>query len=183
MHKNFIYYLPGAGGELRKGLGQALLERGYSVIGCETVGAFNRLSFSHQVKTVTKDLLADFWTPDAKVIATSFGAYLFLHAQLEMEPFPGLVLLLSPVMGSATHPITGARFYRPRADVLAEAARTASFPTPKSIEVHVGDQDWQAGPDTLIEFCKAAGVTLHTAQGRGHTLGVDYVTDVLNRWL
>ena len=38
--KNVIYYLPGHGGRITNGLGQALVRRGYEVVGRETVGDF-----------------------------------------------------------------------------------------------------------------------------------------------
>ena len=40
-----IYYLPGHGGRVTTGLGQALVSRGYAVVGRETVGDFKRLDF------------------------------------------------------------------------------------------------------------------------------------------
>ena len=47
--KGPIYYLPGHGGVLHKGLGAALLARGHEVMGRETVGESNRLPFGQQV--------------------------------------------------------------------------------------------------------------------------------------
>ena len=44
-----IYYLPGHGGSISNGLGQALSGRGYDVFGRETVGDFRRLDFNDQV--------------------------------------------------------------------------------------------------------------------------------------
>ena len=92
--KSPIYYLPGHGGVLQKGLGAALLARGHEVMGRETVGEFNRLPFGQQVEVIAQDLMAQFAQSDAQVIANSFGAYLFMHAQAQMPPFAGRVLLL-----------------------------------------------------------------------------------------
>ena len=97
--KKPIYYLPGHGGVLHKGLGTALLARGHEVMGRETVGEFNRLPFGQQVEVIAQDLMAHFVQSDAQVIANSFGAYLFMHAQAQMPPFAGRVLLLSPIVG------------------------------------------------------------------------------------
>ena len=178
-----IYYLPGMGGRLDQGLGHGLLERGYSLIGRETLGDFKRLRFGDQVETVKSDLLERFWHPDGLVIANSYGGYLFLHAQLDLDAFPGRVLLLSPVIGQATHERLGVRFFHPRADVLSKVSREGGFPRPANIEVHVGAEDWQAGPQALIDFCVALEIRAHVAHGRGHALGVDYVGPVLDRWL
>ena len=148
-----IYYLPGMGGRLDAGLGEDLLRRGFALSGRETIGAFKKLRFGEQVDAVKQDLVERFWKPEARVIANSFGGYLFLHAQLGLRSFPGRVLLLSPVIGSTAQSETGMRFYPPRADVLKQTAQAGGFPKPHNIEVHVGEKDWQAGPQALVEFC------------------------------
>lgn len=178
-----IYYLPGMGGRLDAGLGEELLQRGFAVVGRETVGAFKKLRFGEQIEVVRQDMLAQFWDPEALVIANSFGGYLFLHAQLGFEPFPGRVLLLSPVIGSTAQSETGMRFYPPRADVLRQAAQHGDFPKLRRVEVHVGEEDWQAGPQPLVDFCHAVGIEVHLVAGRGHLLGADYVGPLLDRWL
>ena len=178
-----IYYLPGMGGRLNAGLGEELLRHGFALTGRETVGAFKRLRFGDQVDAVKQDLIERFWTPEARVIANSFGGYLFLHAQLGLAPFPGRALLLSPVIGSTAQSETGMRFYPPRADVLKQTAQAGSFPKPHNIEVHVGEEDWQAGPHALVEFCNAVGIEVHVVPGRGHMLGPDYVGPLLDGWL
>lgn len=178
-----IYYLPGMGGRLDAGLGEELLRRGFALSGRETVGAFKKLRFGEQVDAVKQDLVERFWMPEARVIANSFGGYLFLHAQIGLAPFPGKVLLLSPIIGSTAQSATGMRFFPPRADVLKQTAQAGGFPKPDNIEVHVGEEDWQAGPQALVEFCNAVGIEVHTVLGRGHALGADYVGALLEDWL
>jgi hypothetical protein len=178
-----IYYLPGMGGRLDAGLGEELSRRGFALSGRETIGAFKRLRFGEQVDAVRKDLVERFWMPEARVIANSFGGYLFLHAQLGLAPFPGKVLLLSPIIGSTEQSATGMRFYPPRADVLKQTAQVGSFPKLNNIEVHVGEKDLQAGPQSLVEFCNSVGIIVHTVPGRGHTLGADYVGALLQDWI
>jgi hypothetical protein len=178
-----IYYLPGLGGRLDAGLGEELLRRGFALRGRETVGAFKRLRFGEQVDAVKQDLVELFWKPEARVIANSFGGYLFLHAQLELTPFPGRVLLLSPVIGATAQGETGMRFYPPRADALKQTAQVGRFPKPHNIEVHVGEDDWQAGPQALVEFCKVVRIKVHVVPGRGHMLGSDHVGPLLDAWL
>lgn len=178
-----IYYLPGMGGRLDAGLGEELLRRGFALSGRETIGAFKKLRFGEQVNAVRQDLVERFWKPEARVIANSFGGYLFLHAQLGLESFSGRVLLLSPVIGATAQGETGMRFYPPRADVLKQTAQAGEFPKPDNIEVHVGEEDWQAGPQALVEFCKAVGIELHVVPGQGHMLGSDYVGPLLDAWL
>ena len=178
-----IYYLPGIGGRLDAGLGEELLRRGFALSGRETIGAFKKLRFGEQVDAVKQNLVEGFWRPEARVIANSFGGYLFLHAQLELTPFPGRVLLLSPVIGSTVQSATGMRFFPPRADVLKQTAQAGRFLKPHNIEVHVGEEDWQAGPQALVAFCKDCGIDVHVVPGRGHMLGADYVGSVLETLL
>ena len=47
-----LYYLPGRGGRLETGLGEALAARGLAVSGRETVGDFASLSFQEQIDLV-----------------------------------------------------------------------------------------------------------------------------------
>ena len=75
------------------------------------------------------------------------------------------------------------RFYPPRADVLRQTAQAGGFPKPNNIEVHVGEEDWQAGPQSLVEFCNLVGIKVHTVPWRGHMLGSDYVGPLLDAWL
>lgn len=178
-----IYYLPGMGGRLGSGLGEELSRRGFVLSGRETIGAFKKLRFSEQVDAVKQDLVERFWKPEARVIANSFGGYLFLHAQLVLGSFPGRVLLLSPVIGATAQGETGMWFYPPRADALKQAAQVGRFPKPHNIEVHVGEEDWQSGPQALVEFCKAVGIKVRMVPGRGHMLGSDYVGPLLDAWL
>ena len=77
-----IYYLPGHGGLISTGLGEELLKRGFSVSGRETVGEFRKLPFQEQIDLIKSDLIDLHWSEDARVIANSFGAYLFRSATL-----------------------------------------------------------------------------------------------------
>ena len=87
--RDTVFYLPGRGGEIKTGLGQGLLDRGFSVTGRETRGAFLKLNFQQQLDAICSDLQAEFWHEDAKLVAVSYGCYLFLHAQICMPASPG----------------------------------------------------------------------------------------------
>lgn len=88
--------------------------RGFDVTGRETRDGFKDLSFQQQIDTVASDLQAHFWREDAHVVVNSFGGYLFLHAQAQMEPYPGKVLLLSPIIGDFSDERTQMGFVPPR---------------------------------------------------------------------
>ena len=79
-----IYYLPGHGAQLATGLGEALSARGLEIVGRETRGDFRSLRFSDQVQLISNDLTGHFWHADSLLIANSYGAYLFLHAQASL---------------------------------------------------------------------------------------------------
>ena len=178
-----VYYLPGRSGEITTGLGQGLLDRGFSVTGRETRGAFLKLTFQQQLDAICSDLQGEFWHENAKLIAVSYGCYLFLHAQLCMPAFPGRVLLLSPVLGGAFSSSAGVGFVPPRADQLGQAVMRRDFPRLSQAEIHVGSEDWQSNPEAVCAFGERASVPVAVVEGKGHMLGVDYVGPLVDRWL
>ena len=178
-----IYYLPGRGGRLLAGLGRAIHDRGFDITGREIVGAFGELVFSEQVATVVQDLHAHFWDESARVVANSFGAYLFLHAQAGLPAFPGRVLLLSPIVGGFYDDSLGTGFVPPLAEKLFELARSGNMPKPKSCEMHVGSLDWQCYPDEVCALGALIGVSASVVPEAGHLLGPHYVGQVLDLWL
>jgi hypothetical protein len=177
------YYLPGAGGQITTGLGEGLASRGWAAQGRETIGDFRRLPFQEQVDTIAEDLRQMFWREDAHVVAVSFGAYLFLHAQAQLPPFPGNVLLLSPIVGQFSSEEIGLGFIPPRADKLKKLADEDQFPTPLNCQIHVGSEDWQSNPVNVLEFSNRLGISVTVVPGLGHQLGKEYVGSVLDRWL
>ncbi|MDG1431696.1 MAG: hypothetical protein P8Q23_09015, partial [Paracoccaceae bacterium] len=82
-------------------LGKGIQDRGYKIVGGETLREFQKCNFQDKIDVVANDLTAHFWYEDARVIVNSFGAYLFFHAQLQMKPYPGQVLVLSPIIGGS----------------------------------------------------------------------------------
>ena len=179
-----VYYLPGHGGLISTGLGQALLDRGYDVTGRETVGDFKSLGFQAQVQTVASDLREHFWREDAKVIANSFGAYLFLHAQALLgEPYIGKVILLSPIVGEFANDDEARpmNFIPPYAEKLFELASTGQFQVPVNCEIHVGSEDWQSCANSKV-FGEMIGIKVYLVEGTGHVLPKSYVGSLLDRW-
>lgn len=179
-----VYYLPGWGGLLSTGLGQALLERGYDVTGRETVGDFKSLGFAGQVQTVASDLREYFWREDAHVICNSFGGYLFLHAQaLIGEPYIGNVILLAPIVGEFVQDDEARpmNFIPPQAEKLLELANAKQFPLPLKCDIHVGSEDWQSCPNA-VAFGKLVGMKVHVLEGAGHGLPKAYVSGLLDQW-
>ena len=181
--KDTIYYLPGYGGRLSTGLGKALLYRGLSVSGRETVGDFRVLPFTEQVKLVAADLRAHFWSDQSRVIANSFGGYLFLHAQATLPAYPGRVLILSPIVGEFGDESTGTYFSPPHADTLRELAESGAFPTPSDAQIHVGELDWQSVPENVKRFGEQTNIPVTVVPGAGPMLDHQYVGDLLDRWL
>lgn len=179
----FIYYLPGRGGRLDKGLGEGLSMRGLKVDGQATIGEFARLGLDAQRKQIAADLSTGYWHPNARVIANSYGAYLFVQAQGLLPPFPGKVLLLSPILGPASLPKMTTTFTPPGYQAFSQLLEANEWPAPKRCEIHVGENDWQCPLDGVRRFASITGVSLHVVAGAGHMLGQDYVGHVLDQWL
>lgn len=178
-----IYYLPGHGGRLNARLGEALLSRGYEITGRETVGDFRRIPFTDQVAIIADDLTANHWQEDGLVIANSFGAYLFLNSQALLQPYIGKVLLLSPIVGEFSNEETRMGFIPPQSGRLFELADCGKFPTPKQCEIHVGENDWQSNPSSVLNLAGKLGIAVTVVPNGGHNLGKSYVSAVLDRWL
>ena len=178
-----IYYLPGRGGQISTGLGQGIIDRGFNVAGRETRGEFNNRSFKAQVDQIATDLESHFWRSSACVVANSYGAYLFLHAQAHLTPFPGRVLLLSPIVGDFRDANTNVGYIPPGARKIRELAMKGEMPVPRICEVHVGSEDWQSNPENVRMLGKLLGVSVTVVQGGGHMLGKEYVGPLLDRWL
>lgn len=178
-----IYYLPGHGGHLGTGLGEALLGRGYDVSGRETVGEFKDIPFSQQIAIIAEDLTTHFWHKQARVIANSFGAYLFLNAQTLMNPYVGKVLLLSPIVGKFSNEDSGMGFIPPHSGRLAQLAESGTYPVPRHCEIHVGEHDWQSNPANVTKLAGLLGLSAIVVPGGGHMLDKRYVSAVLDRWL
>jgi len=178
-----LYYLPGQGGRMDAGLGPVLSGRGFDLAGRETRGEFNDLSFSDQVATVAEDLETYFWHEGALVLANSFGAYLFLHAQLRLRSFPGKVLLLSPIVGGFADDATGRYFSPPQPDHLKRASTEGRFNMPRQCEIHVGEEDWQSDPPSVLAFAEPLGIQVTVWPGEGHNLAHATVNGILDAWL
>lgn len=178
-----IYLLPGRGRALHEGLGLALTQRGFDVKGRAYLGSFSQLTFTEQIALIQSDLESEFWTPDAKIIAVSYGAYLYLNAQIYMRPFVGKVLLLSPVVGEVVNLTLGRYFIPPSADKIKQATATSQFPLPASLEIHVGEEDWQSPLEQVKDLSAKWGTKLNIVNSAGHTLPKDYVSSVLDKFL
>ena len=181
--KQKIYYLPGYGGALNSGLGEELENRGFSISGRATVGEFAALDFADQIEIVRQDLNNEFSFTDSKVIANSFGAYLFLHAQAQMPPYLGKVLLLSPIVGDFVRDDGLRIFSPPRAGKLQNLASSCTYPAPANCEIHVGSEDWQSDPVNVAELAKLLNLSVQIVDGDGHMLEKTYVNTILDNWL
>ena len=178
-----IYFLPGHCGRITNGLGQALARRGFVVVGRETVGDFKKLDFDAQVETVVQDLKANFWHEDARVVANSYGGYLLLQALSLSKPYPGKLLMLSPIVGEFSSEQIRMGFIPPYAKRLCELASKGLFPIPASCEIHVGSQDWQSIPDNVTAFAALVNAQVTVLEGAGHSLPKEYVASLLDTWL
>lgn len=178
-----VYYLPGHGRRLGKGLGEALMGRGFDIYGRETVGEFLALRFTDQVELVAEDLHTQCWHPHAQVIANSFGAYLFLHAQALLPPFIGRVLLLSPIVGEFSEEGASIGFIPPSPERLLKLAQSGAYPAPMHCEIHVGAQDWQSNPENVLKLAALLDLPVTVVPDAGHMLGKEYVGKLLDAWL
>jgi hypothetical protein len=177
-----IYLLCGHGSRITNGLGQELSRRGYDVVGRETVGDFKKLDFDEQIEIIAEVLKTDFWHEDARVIANSYGAYLFLHAQAMMDAFIGKVLILSPIVGEFSNEDIRMGFIPPYSKRLFELASSGSYPRLKQCVMHVGSEDWQSNPQNVTAFADLLDISVSVVKDEGYSLSKQYVSAQLDRW-
>ena len=169
------------GGRLVEGLGASLLARQVQLDGRELSGEFRRLDFQNQIDLVSEDLMARHWTEESLVIANSFGAYLFLHAQLQLPKYVGRVVLLSPIVGEFCDSEIMMYFSPPRADKLFVLAREGRFVVPDRLEIYVGQDDWQSNPASVSKLFRHTGATVTIVPDAGHMLPKVFVGQLLDK--
>lgn len=182
--KKTVYFIPGRGENLTDEIGQIIAGMGFSIQGREIISDFARLGFSGQLALIRVDLEPSFWHSEAVLIGCSFGAYLMLHALAEMKPFPGKMLLFSPVLGAG---VSSDRLFGsipPRSKKLLKLAQSREFPAPRCLEIHTGAEDNGCNPRLAERFTSLVGNTkLYLVSGAGHQLDQKYIRGVLEKFL
>ncbi len=183
--KPTVYLIPGRDERLGGQLGSLLRQEGMEVHGRALRGDFARMRFPEQLAEIRDDLAEGFWTAESVLVGRSYGGYLILHALAEEEaPFPGGVLLLSPVLGAAHRPDGRFGSRPPRADRLRKMAREGIFPAPADLEIHTGAEDDGCDPDLARDiFSQIPAARITIVPGMGHELDPEYVWRVVRRFL
>jgi predicted alpha/beta superfamily hydrolase len=183
-----IYYMPGRGGRLNRGLGPALAARGLDVFGREITAEpgqtddnpFARLSFEQQVQVVAHDLETLVSEDNPCVIGNSFGAYLIVQALLHTNTFVGRCLFLSPVLGPCW--LSGMYFRPPQAGQLQRAIERGAFQN-VAIDVVTGELDAQSPRALCEQLTTNAQGRLQIIEGEGHQINPVVIQRVLDAWL
>jgi len=179
-----IYLIPGRNDKLNDFIGYTLSRMGADVYGRELLPPFSQLRFSDQIETIKKDLMSLFWYPEAPVLGDSYGGYLLLHSLAELDPFPGKVLLFSPVLGPAIVKNNRYGVHPPRAKRLLQLAKERKFPTPKYLEIHTGAEDKGCDPHRANQLGSfIPGSKVRIVNDQGHRLNTTYITDVISTFL
>ena len=156
---------------------------GYEVHGRELVGAFEELRISKQVEIIQNDIKNGFWDAQSKIVANSYGAYLFLHTILDMEKFEGKVLLFSPLLGMSRMMPNRPIVRPPRGRKILEYAKNGKFPK-INIEVHTGMDDEICDPKLVEEiFSRRDNCKLFIVDKASHRLDKGYIERVLMKFL
>jgi len=186
MPERKLYFMPGRGNKFEESPGDYIMNIGYEIKGRETISGFERLWFPEQLELIRSDIDKEFWNPNAILIGHSYGAYLLLHSLVELSPFPGRMLLFSPVLGAAIVKAKN-RFYiskPPRAEKLYKLAKSCKFPPPAYMEIHTGEKDNACDPVLAKRFASLVkNIKLYIVSGAGHTLDKNYVKEVLRNFL
>ncbi len=176
-----IFYITGAGGDHRNGLGAHLASLNFAYGGLSLSAGFVRHSFDQKL-AIIRSAIEQIDRPEAAIIANSMGAYYLLHSFIDRQPFSGRVLLLSPVLGAASHGFNYSR--PPMAANFANALQKRRLPKPARLEIATGMAD------TSCDYCQAEQVAaalaadqLTLVEGQGHTLDHTTVRQLVERFL
>lgn len=168
-----IYYLPGRNGRVAEGLGTFLQGQCDQLSGREVSGDLKMLVFEDQLEAIRQDLLDSHWHDDGRLVANSYGAYLLLHTLVDMEHYPGNIVLLSPILGAVQTPKL---FFRPpRAKRLLQSFEEGTFPKPKTLKCIVGEFDWQSESGRCVGLCDAVNGRLSVVLNGHHNLDSEIV--------
>lgn len=177
--KSLVYLIPGRDETLKDDLGGILSRMGFRFQERELTADFLDLWFREQLAPIRMDLEAGFWKREAVLVGKSMGGYLLLHALADMPPFPGKVLLFSPVLGAAmAQTERGLYVVRPpRADRLRQLAGCGKYPAPRYTEIHTGTEDHGCAPSLAEEIAGKLGnnCRLFLVKGAGHNLDLEYM--------
>ncbi len=100
-----------------------------------------------------------------------------------LAPFPGKVVLLSPIVGEFGDTDQEMNFIPPYAERLFNLIDANQMTTPVNAEIHTGELDWQSNPATVKKLGEALSIPVHIVSGAGHGLPKEYVSNVLDRFL
>ena len=170
------YLIPGRHEPLDGLLGQLIGERVGPVSGRGLDGDFARLRFGDQMARIGDDLSGRHWSAETLLVGRSYGGYLLLHALADLPPFPGRVLLLSPVLGPALSPTGRGGSRPPRADRLPRLVREGRFPRPAAMVVYTGGADPGCAPELARRIIpRIPGARLRIIPEAGHDLSADQI--------
>lgn len=162
-----VYLLPGRGNKLSD-LGDIITHMGYEFDG-KTIATDPPSSFFEKLEIIKNDLAGH-----DKVIAHSYGAYLLLHSLLEMDEFDGIILLISPLLGSVFLKTGG--YKPPRNKKLLREISNGRFAN-LNLHICIGEKD--PSYKLAVEISEILNVNLDVIVNGEHSLKRDVVERIL----
>lgn len=165
-----VFCVPGRDESFAEAFGGLMWTQPVDIGHVDLTGPFARLRFSEQVDTVHGLIRQQYWSREALLLGRSFGAWILLHALMQLEEsFPGTVVLLSAVLGYGQH--RGLHFIAPRAATFWEyAASHARAPARHLALLHAAD-DTQCPVDYAKELRRLWPLELVLFEHGGHDIG------------
>ena len=103
------------------------------------------------------------------------------YAQCQLPPYIGRVVLLSPIVGEFSDEDGLKNFIPPRASKLQELASENKLVVPSSLEIYVGEHDWQSNPISVRKLFGNTGAAITVLPNAGHMLPKEFVGKLLDR--
>ncbi len=157
-----LFYISGRGGSHKHGMGEYLSSQDLDYAGISLTNDFLKQDMDLQLVAIAHEL--EQHRPDY-IVAHSYGAYLMMHVCLQVGVIDAKVMLIAPVFGKG---ISVNRMVRPpRANTLKQAFESGEYPTPKYLEIHMGEHD-PSGPEVANYVAGLIGADkcmIHPHQG------------------
>jgi hypothetical protein len=173
-----VLYITGRGGNLHNGLAVYLSSIVDEFDGVAVSPQFLRQEPLQQVEIIQEKIKEE---PTRPVVANSYGAYLTLQALIDIEVTPDIVLLLSPVLGTAS---AKDRMYYSRPPLtkrLEMAFANNTLIRPKATKLIMGDQDELYNPEQISSIDNYFGLgTSNIVAGEGHMLSQQIVQEFIH---
>ncbi len=164
-----IFYITGAGGEIKSGLGEFLVQLTPNFRGISINADFLSQEFGDQIRQVKSEVL-NFSNKGYPVIAVSYGANLLLHALAGEDKLKTHLIMMSPVFGGFSN--------------LGLAIKEGRLVKPSFLSICVGQEDTVCDLSSIKNLAQALNADkLSIFPNERHMISPDIIQNFITKAL